>query len=736
MESPTPNGEAASGPHLAVPPPTGEYLFGPFRLDVASMQLWRGDDLVTITPKAFDTLLVLIANRDRLLKKDELLAAVWPNSFVSEDSLAQNITVLRRTLGDDPNLPHYIATTPRRGYRFIGPVTERSRKGAASAQPAPQEPVPETPPPAPAPPMHDRRIPVWVTRSSLTAAVVGVLMFTLGRAMAPTTGADGPTLTLTVDAPAGSRLASGGVLSPDESSVASVTQDTATGTLRLSIRVLGSGATRHLEGTEGASRPFWSPDSQSVGFFANSKVKRVAAAGGTVQTLADYVGLTNSGASWGNGIILFANFKTGLWAVPETGGAVTRVTELDAAAGEMAHRWPQFLPDQRHFLYSVSADTPERAGVYLGSLDQEPPRKLLDEAAAFLEPSGHLLFIRDHVLLAQPFDARTFALTGTPIPVADDVAGPTNNNNAVVSASGNLLVYGGAPSEVRLMWVDRTGAALSRVSAPAALSNPTLTRDGRRALAGNGSSMFLLDLDRDVSTMVGAGSTPFLLASGETIAFTLPAKGGVSDIHLQATTGPPHQQLLLHTDENKFVNDVSRDGQMLVFSSENPQTKMDLHLLPLSGARDARPYLVSRANEFQAQISPDGRWLAYASDESGIWEVYVQAFPAAGGKRAISLGGGSEPQWRADGRELFYLSPDGTLMSVDIQTSGNDVQVSRRRALFRTPIPISGELNMRRNHYVPTADGQRFLMNAADEDDRSIRVLVNWKRLLRERTQS
>jgi len=734
MESPTPNGETTSAPHLAPPLPTGEYLFGPFRLDVASMQLWRGDDLVTITPKAFDTLLVLIANRDRLLKKDELLGAVWPNSFVSEDSLAQNITVLRRTLGDDPNLPHYIATTPRRGYRFIGPVTERARKGSAAAQVPPPEVVPDPLPAAATVNPDHRRVPVWVGILGL-AVVVGVLMFALGRAMAPSTGSDGPTLTLTVDAPPGSRLASGGVISPDETSVAFVSQDSATGTLRLSVRLFGSGATRQIDGTEGASRPFWSPDGQFIGFFANGKVKRVAAAGGAVQTLADYVGLTNSGASWGSDVILFANFKTGLWAVPETGGAVTRVTELDATAGEMAHRWPQFLPDQRHFLFSVSADTEQRAGVYLGSLDAEAPRKLLDESAAFFAPSGHLLFIRDHVLLAQPFDTDTFTLSGTPIPVADDVAGPTNNNNAVVSASDNLLVYGGAPSEVRLMWVDRAGNTLSQVSGPPALSNPTLTRDGLRALAGNGSSMFLLDLDRDVSTLVGVGSTPFLLASGDLIAFTRPAKGGVSDIHLQATTGPPQQELLLHTDENKFVNDVSRDGQMLVFSSENPQTKMDLHLLPLAGERAARPYLVSRSNEFQAQVSPDGRWLAYSSDESGTWEVYVQAFPMAGGKRAISMGGGSEPQWRADGRELFYLAPDGTLMSVDIQTSGNEVQVSRRRALFRTPIPISGELNMRRNHYVPTADGQRFLMNAADADERSIRVLVNWKRLLRERAQ-
>ena len=152
-------------------------------------------------------------------------------------------------------------------------------------------------------------------------------------------------------------------------------------------------------------------------------------------------------------------------------------------------------------------------------------------------------------------------------------------------------------------------------------------------------------------------------------------------------------------------------------------------MVPRHGDRKPVPFLATTFNEFQAQISPDGRWIAYASDESGVWEVYVQSFPMPGTKRAVSSGGGSEPQWRGDGKELFYLAADGTLMSVDVQAA-SDLRVSRRRPLFRTPIPISGEMYSRRNHYVPTSDGERFLMNAPERPQGSVTIVVNWRAAL------
>jgi hypothetical protein len=238
--------------------------------------------------------------------------------------------------------------------------------------------------------------------------------------------------------------------------------------------------------------------------------------------------------------------------------------------------------------------------------------------------------------------------------------------------------------------------------------------------------MWLIDLERDAPTRLAPGNTPLQSPDGSHIAFTSARETGIADIFVRPTTGPGQDALVVRSQENKFVTDWSRDDRYLVYGSLNPQTKMDVWMLPRHEGGKPVAFLTTPFNEFQAQVSPDGRWVAYSSDESGIWEVYVQSFPTPGAKRAISAGGGSEPQWRGDGKELFYLAADGTLTGVDIDTAG-ELHAGLRRALFRTPIPISGEMYMRRNHYVPSADGKRFLMNTSQNPQGSITVLVNWR---------
>lgn len=724
-------------PEAQSPGPPVEYLFGPFRLDVASLQLWRGDEVVALTPKAFDTLLVLIRHRHQLVRKDALINAVWASAFVSEDSLTQSITSLRRALGDDPHQPEYITTVPRRGYRFIAPVTERpsaeSGSTAAVEQPAaasvdhvavPGQHATASAMPASVVAAPRQRSWLWTSLAAATAFLLAYLIFYERPTAAPELGS----LRFTIAAPPGTRLASGGALSPDSRYLAFVAQDEPSGATRLWIRALNEGEPRALEGTEGASRPFWSPDSQSIGFFASGRVKRVGLVGGPVQTIAPTVGLTVSGGTWGaNATILFASFRSGISAVPASGGDVRPVTELDASARESAHRWPQLLPDGRTFLFSIYSEDAERTGTYVSSLDSSTPVRLVAEPGGISAPSGHLLFIRDQVLMAQPFDAASRRISGTPTPVAGGVFPPSPTSGAHVSAAaGDLLTFGGRSAETRLTWFDRSGQALGTINAPTTLHNPSLSPDGRYLLAGSGTDVWLIDLERNTPTRIVPGNTPLLSPDAAQIAFTSGRIDGISDVYVRSTTGREEDRLLLRSSENKIVNDWSRDGEYLVYASTNRDTKMDLWVVPTTGDRTPRPLVVTPSNEFQAQISPDGRWIAYASDESGIWEVYVQSFPVLGAKRAMSTGGGSEPQWRPDSRELFYLTPDGTLMSVDVKAA-DALEVTRPRALFKTPIPLSGEMNTRRNHYAVNRDGQRFLVDAASAAESTITVMVNWR---------
>jgi Tol biopolymer transport system component len=300
-----------------------------------------------------------------------------------------------------------------------------------------------------------------------------------------------------------------------------------------------------------------------------------------------------------------------------------------------------------------------------------------------------------------------------------------------VSAAGDLLTFGGRAPEWQLAWYSRSGARQDTVKAPPNLFNPSVSQDQRYLLAGSGTDVWLMDLERDAATRIGAGNTPLISPDGTQIAFTSGRLEGVSNLYLVSTVGRGEDRLFLQSAENKVVNDWSRDGRYLLYASMNPATRADVWMAPTSGGGPPVPLLTAPYNEFQAQVSPDGRWVAYASDESGRWEVYVQSFPVLGAKRAISSSGGSEPQWRRDGRELFYLGADGTLMAVEV-SSGAALQAGRPTPLFRTSIPISGELNSRRNHYLASADGQRFLVNTAgDAQEESITVVVNWTSLLR-----
>lgn len=726
-------------PHSSV----SAYQFGRFRIDVADRHLLRDGEVMLLTTKAFETLLLLVTHRDRVVTKDELMQAVWPNTFVSDDSLTQAISSVRRALGD----AEFIATIPRRGYKFILPVTEL---GDASTSPAlPREAAAEMPQTAAilhsgehaadiaidAPRRHTGRkwMPAVLSAATLAAGVlIGATL--INRPAAETSQA---ALRFTQAAPAGTHIVSGGILSPDGAHIAFVASDISSGTRRLWVRALTSTEAVALPGTENAERPFWSPDSRSLGFVGNSKIKTVSLNGEMARSLAN-VRSHAAGATWGPNLIVFSNWRSGLDAVAPWGGQPSAFTTLDLSLGDTQHQWPQFLPDGRHYLFYIASTRPSRAGVYVGTIGSSDPIRLLDSShgAAIYAPPGYLVYVRDGSLMAQRFNAERLQLEGEPTSLASNVSPPSVRNSAMLSASaGGLLAFGGGTSPRRLAWFTRHGDRVSTIETPTALNSPALSADEKKLLAmsidNNQAGVWLVDLERGTpNRLVPDGAMAMLSPEGDMVAFVSNRGSGVTDLFVRRLAGRGEDERLLQTNEFKFVNDWTKDGRYIVYASSNAKTGEDVWLLPTFGDRQPIAYLRTEFNEIQSRVSPDGRWVAYASNESGEWEVYVQSFPQPGSKQLISIRGGAEPVWRRDGRELYYLATDRTLMAVEVSTVGQNVKFGRPVALFRPA--LSGSLNNYRSHYAVTADGKRFVIDAIDADtpQESITVISNWTTLV------
>ena len=716
--------------------------FGAFRLDPAARELKRGDDGIALPPKVFDTLLVLVRNGGRIVKKDELISAVWPDSFVSDDSLTQNIWTLRRALGDDTNQPAFIATIPRHGYRFIADVRHaadaiptdhveaRSGSGGTAARVIAAPPVP-----AILPPRYGAwsRPALWTAIGlvvGLSAAVIGPLFVA-----APALHANVP-VRFTQDAPEGTTLAAGVALSPDGRTLAFVARDASSNTSALWVRALDTGKVRVLPGTEGARQPFWSPNGRAIAFFASGRLKIADMSGGAPTTIAT-VGENAVGGSWQrDDLIVFAPWLSGLFAVSASGGATRPISTLAPEGQESSHRWPEFLPDGRHFLYVVTSANPSRAGTYVGSLDSHERVRLFDSSivAVTFAPPKHLVYLNADVLMARPFDTSNLAFAGPPVRVAGDIVRPgfLVRPGIAASAAGLLALSGGANPET-IAAFNRAGRRLGALDVPGPLFNPVLSPDGTQLVAtgrGEQAGLWLVDLLRGTSMrVVPDGLSAVWAPDGSQIAFGANRIGGISNLYRRSLTGAPVDEPLLTSRETKVLNDWSRDNRHVVYVSSTGQMTRDLWVLPLFGERKPFPYLRTGFNHIQAQISPDGHWLAYASDESGRWEVYTQSFPTPGRKRTISTAGGVEPKWRRDGKELFYLAADHTLMSVEVKGGDPAAGVGLPRPLFRAS--MSGDLADYRHRYAVSDDGGRFFVHSVEDGRRApISVVVNWPALI------
>jgi Tol biopolymer transport system component len=516
------------------------------------------------------------------------------------------------------------------------------------------------------------------------------------------------------------------------------------GRVQLWVYAFNSAEAKPLAGTEGASYPFWSPDSRFIGFFAPGKLKKIEVSGGLPATLCD-AGSRTGGAWSHDGVILFSAFGgAGLSRVSSTGGEVISVIRPDFNRQESGVHYPCFLPDSRHFLYSKVSVQKEVRGIYLASLDGALNERLLgDDSNAVYAASGsdggYLFFGREGALMAVPFDAARRQLTGEPFTVAGQVgtasAGPLTirRRNFSVSDTG-VLVFDPLPDRKRnqLVWVDHGGRKTGSLDGMDKVDTPRFSPDDKRFVVTRSER----NVDLWLSDVTGGNVTPFTFdpandqfpvwsPDGSRIAWAS-NREGVFHLYEKAASGAGQDALLLKSDYFKFPTDWSRDGRFIIYREVNPKTKYDVWVLPVgpqTGDQKPFPFLQTEANETAAVLSPDGQWLAYCSDESGRYEVYVQSFPGGGSKRQVSSNGGIGPRWRGDGKELFYHAPDGKLMAVAVK-GGASFEADVPVALFE----FRAGGNVISPYFDVTQDGQKFLLSTIVETEAvtPLTVVVNW----------
>ena len=506
------------------------------------------------------------------------------------------------------------------------------------------------------------------------------------------------------------------------------------GKQQLWTRPLDSLTAQPLPGTvfKSTSRPvFWSPDGRYIGFFADSKLKKMEISGGPAQTLADAP--TSHGGTWNrDGVIVFSPRPSdSLYQVSLT-GEVSQVTTLDESRQETAHRWPFFLPDGRHFLYLArSAQQRENTAIYVGSLDSKEVKRITsaDSNAAYAPP-GYLLFGREGTLMVQPFDADKLEVTGEAFPLVERIRynPPPGLAEFSVSNDGVLVYMPGNPVPNQLTWFDRSGKQLGAVGPPAAYRLIRLSPDEKRVAVERtdppavNSDIWLIELARGVPSRLtshpGQDAFPVWSPDGSHLAFISNRDGQLS-LYQMLSSGAGADEELLKSAEPKYLMDWSPDGRFILYSVLSGKTKRDIWVLPLFGDRKPYPLLNTDFMEPFARFSPDGRWVAYVSDETGTGEVYVREFQGSGASKRVSTGGGSIPHWRRDGKELFYNS-GGKLMAVDVKANGSSFEPGVPRLLFERS-GGAGDFDV-------SADGQRFLIPVLVEESAPdpITVVLNW----------
>jgi eukaryotic-like serine/threonine-protein kinase len=578
-----------------------------------------------------------------------------------------------------------------------------------------------------------REIVAWglAALASIAAVTMGLLLVR-GRA----NDADAVTR-FTVAPPPKAEFSSKTILavSPDGRWIAFMAAPGTNAPASLWLRSMDAADAIQIAGTEGAGVPFWSPDSRFIGFFADGKLKKIPAGGGPPVVLCDapVAGTNRGGAAWSReNVIVFQPKNDGpLFRVPAAGGVATQVTTLDESRKDVAHRYPTFLPDAKHFLYVAQ---PGRA-IVLGALDSKETKVILeaDSKPVFAQP-GYLLFVRQTTLMAQRFNTSRLELEGEPVPVGQQVRTNSTFGSAAFSASDNgLLAYGSGQSiqTSRLEWFDRDGRTTTALDNQFDYRGIALSPDGTRGIAHrhedpNGGGLWLTDLGRTATSRFTLTTShdgfPVWSPDGVKIAFATDRDEQRDAIYVKAANGAGVEEQVLKAPNPVRPSDWSADGQWIAYDLIDPKGP-DIWLLPLSGDRKPQPLATTSFIEAAAQFSPDGRYVAYLSNESRRFEIYLQSVTPGGGKWQVSTTGGLYPRWRRDGTELYYMSLDSAMMAASIDLRGSAPVIGSPQRLFQTRAAVTNS----GFPYAVTADGKRFLVAQQPEQQAAtVTVVLNW----------
>jgi eukaryotic-like serine/threonine-protein kinase len=513
------------------------------------------------------------------------------------------------------------------------------------------------------------------------------------------------------------------------------------------VRSIDSFSVRELEGTEGVLRPFWSPDSKYLAYFANGQLKKVAIGGGPPQLVATHPG--GADGSWSSeGVILFDGRQADpIRRVPAGGGAVSVAMTPNAERKEVGVGWPYFLPDGKHYLF-VANDVTGPARLYVGALDKEQSTLLGDLSSRFEYAAGYVVYVSQNTLVARPFSPASLTFTGDPFPVTDRIeVGNLGLVDFSLSQAGDLAyITQAAEQKSRLLWVNRAGLEVGTVGEPGVIGDLALAPDATRVAASvrsttgsrSNTNIWIFDVKRGAASRLTFGDrrqmAPVWSPDGSRVAFATLGESGSYQLATKLASGAAAEEPLPEDKEHHIIaTDWSRDGShLLAHAATRSVNNFDLVVFDLAHPEKSTAVVQTPSPIFESmgRFSPDGRWIAYQSNESNRNEIYVQPYPPTGGRWQASTSGGNTPIWKGDGRELFFAGSDDTIYAVSLEVRGGSLELGVPQKLFQRPM-IHGTPQTYR--WAADRDGQRFLVNTPVDDavPQTAQIVLGWSSTLR-----